>query len=350
MHVFVYEWITGGGLVEQAGRLPESLLAEGTAMTAALTADLLAIAGCRVTRLADHRLSEPLAERERVIEVHSESHRRAEFAVAAAEADYTVVIAPEFDRILMRSFRAALEAGARPLGGSAEFIALASDKQRTAGRLAAAGVSTPEAVLVPADAERLPHDFRYPGVLKPLDGAGSQHTLLVEGPQDEPPPYPWPRRLERYCPGRAASAAFLCGPAGAVALPPCWQHQSTDGRFAYRGGAVIDDPALAARAVALAERALAALPAAYGYAGVDLVLGDAADGSDDAAIEINPRLTTSYVGLRAAVEGNLAEAMIAVHRGESTTMRPLELSVEFTAEGGVTTKPRLQATAAGEGA
>jgi predicted ATP-grasp superfamily ATP-dependent carboligase len=51
--------------------------------------------------------------------------------------------------------------------------------------------------------------------------------------------------------------------------------------------------------------------------GVDLVLGDAADGSRDFAIEINPRLTTSYVGLRALCETNLAEMMVKMSDGES---------------------------------
>ena len=40
MNVFLYEWITGGGLVEESGRLPASLLVEGSAIIAALAADL----------------------------------------------------------------------------------------------------------------------------------------------------------------------------------------------------------------------------------------------------------------------------------------------------------------------
>jgi predicted ATP-grasp superfamily ATP-dependent carboligase len=53
-----------------------------------------------------------------------------------------------------------------------------------------------------------------------------------------------------------------------------------------------------------------------GYVGVDLILGNAADGSKDIAIEINPRLTTSYVGLRALARFNLAEAMLALALGQ----------------------------------
>ena len=122
---------------------------------------------------------------------------------------------------LAKAARQARDAGGRLLNVSDEFVAIASDKHRTAQVVAEAGVPVPQAELFDADKLKLPVDFPYPAVLKPLDGAGSQHTLLVTGPSDEPPPYPWPRRLEQFCSGRAASAAALCGGASRRILPPC---------------------------------------------------------------------------------------------------------------------------------
>ncbi len=58
------------------------------------------------------------------------------------------------------------------------------------------------------------------------------------------------------------------------------------------------------------------MPGLRGYVGVDLVLGDQADGSQDSVIEINPRLTTSYVGLRALAATNLTETMLRLAREE----------------------------------
>ena len=52
--------------------------------------------------------------------------------------------------------------------------------------------------------------------------------------------------------------------------------------------------------------------------GVDLVLGRDPTGAEDFVIEVNPRLTTSYVGLRAAAKTNLAEAMLRVAEGDTT--------------------------------
>ncbi len=97
---------------------------------------------------------------------------------------------------------------------------------------------------------------------------------------------------------------------------PCKQRISDDGRLRYLGGELPLAAGLAERARSLAERALAAMPAAVGYVGVDLVLGREPDGSEDVVIEINPRLTTSYVGLRAAARINLAEAMWRLAQGE----------------------------------
>src|SRR6185295_10816789 len=103
--------------------------------------------------------------------------------------------------------------------------------------------------------------------------------------------------LQECVAGTAASIAFLCGPAGNMPLVPVLQLLSDDGRYKYLGGELPIAPHLAQRAVTLGRRAVDCVPGLLGYIGVDLVLGDAGDGSRDFAIEINPRLTTSYVGL-----------------------------------------------------
>lgn len=189
----------------------------------------------------------------------------------------------------------------------------------------------PKGILLQSE-DRLPADFTYPAVLKPFDGAGSQDMCLVAGSYDTPPPYAWPRRLERFVPGQPASVALLCGPTGRVPLAPCKQRISNDGRMRYFGGELPLAPGLAERAAALGERAVAALPPTRGFVGVDLVLGREPDGAEDYVIEVNPRLTTSYVGLRAAANTNLAEAMYRIALGNETQVsfsgRPLEFDVD----------------------
>ena len=80
---------------------------------------------------------------------------------------------------------------------------------------------------------------------------------------------------------------------------------------------------------------MAAMPPATGYVGIDLVLGRDPHGDEDAEIEINPRLTTSYLGVRAAVNNNLAEAIIRGARGETGELTFRTRPLEFDAAGNV---------------
>jgi tyramine---L-glutamate ligase len=334
MQIFVYEWATGGGLVEEPGPMPASLVREGAAMISALVADLLRIADCRVIALRDPRIVQLALGNCELVEVLSRFNHDEEFDRIAAAADATILIAPEFDGILWKMARRVAAVGGRLLSPGPEFIRIAADKQRTCDTLWAAGVPTPEGRVLESD-EPLPVDFAYPAVMKPVDGAGSQDTFFVRGPHDTPPAYAWRRRLESFVHGMAASAAILSGPAGQMCLPPCKQRISDDGRLRYLGGELPMSPGLAERAQSLATRAIAAMPPALGYVGIDLVLGHEPDGSEDCVIEINPRLTTSYIGLRAAARSNLAETMWNVAQGEMRTVEYADRPIEFDSSGNV---------------
>ena len=307
-------------------------------MIGALGADLARIAGSRVTVLRDPRVLQLVVSGCEVIDVQSAASHWEEVERLAMAADATILIAPEFDGILLKVARIVAACGGRLLSPPAGFIRVAADKHQTCGRLAAAGVPVPEGVLLDPE-ERLPLGFTYPAVLKPFDGAGSQDTLLVASPHDEPPPYAWSRRLERFVPGLAASVSLLCGPAGRLPLVPCRQRISEDGHLRYLGGELPLAAGLAARATALAERAIVALPPANGYVGVDLILGHDPHGSEDVVIEVNPRLTTSYIGLRAAAQSNLAEVMLRIAQGESASVTFAERPLEFDVDGHVSFLP-----------
>ncbi|QDT68077.1 carbamoyl phosphate synthase-like protein [Planctomycetes bacterium MalM25] len=332
--LFIYEWITGGGLVSEAGALPESLLREGLAMAHAV-ADDAANAGHHVTLLRDLRVTGLHAPGGETLEISGRTEHDEAFERLAQQSDATLLIAPETDGALLDCVRLAEQAGATLLSPAEAFVAVASDKQRTAEALAQNGTPTPRAlVLAPDDA--LPEDFHYPAVIKPLDGAGSQDTHLVAHSGDRPPAYAWPRRFEEHAAGVPASVVVL-GVAGGetLALPPCRQRISADGRMTYLGGSTPLAAGLAERATQLALRAIEAMPTLVGLAGVDLILGDAPDGALDVVIEINPRLTTSYVGLRRAARGGLVNAMLSATRGERPEIDLDPRPLAFDADGAV---------------
>ena len=343
MRLLVYEHLMAGGFGAQA---PASLLAEGRAMLGAI-ADDFAAAGHSVStildeRILDERTSLPLEppgdstshSRLSIFRVGNDQSRATALARLARKADWALVIAPEIGGQLSACCQAVLESGGRLLGPSLAALAVTCDKHATAEALHATGVPTPLGIsLSPGDVP--PRDFPFPAVLKPRDGAGSQDVLLV---RSRPSAADWPRRttpqrLERFCPGQATSVALLVGSRAAYALPPCRQHLSDDGCFRYLGGSLPIEPELAARAEQLARRAVAAVPGLFGYLGVDLVLGDDTSGRDDAVIEINPRLTTSYLGLRKLAATNLATALLDVAQGQEPALRFRSAAVAFTAHG-----------------
>lgn len=309
MRLFVYEYTCASPTP-----LPQSWRVEGRAMLAALLEDF--------ARLPDMTLATALAETAFVAPAAccrcvQPGNELTLFQEEARAADFTLVIAPESDGILLERRRWVDEAGGRWLGATAAAIELTADKLALAKVLHRAGVPTPRCAPTPAT------DWGdWPAVLKPRHGAGSQATFLLRGPADLEPALAAARTegcndellLQSYVPGQAASVALLVGSRDCVPLLPAEQRLSADGRFHYLGGSLPLRPDLAERAVPLARQAVQAVPGLAGYVGVDLVLGE--DGSADAVIEINPRLTTSYVGLRALVLDNLAEAMLRVFTGE----------------------------------
>lgn len=237
----------------------------------------------------------------------------------AAHCDWAVVIAPEFDGVLLRLCEQIRATGCRLLGPAPSAITLTADKLALAQHWHEHGVPTPPTVSLDAR-----YSISYPAVLKPRDGVGSEHVHLCSSPdvvdaltaQLHATGWQRPMILQPFVPGQAASVAFLIGPEQVLPLSPCYQHLSTDGCFTYQGGALPMPPPLAERSVTLGQRAIANISGLRGYVGVDIVLGPNPNGAQDFAIEINPRFTTSYVGLRAHADFNIAALLFRLARGE----------------------------------
>lgn len=300
--------------------------------------DFLAIPGAQVCGLRDGRLaplSDPRFEAEIVSSALEEEGR---FRELATLSDYTLIIAPEFKLHLARRASWAIACGAKLLGPGVAAIEMASNKGRLAKFLARAGVPVPRGRTL-APGERIPRDFPLPAVIKPNDGCGSQGVRLLNTVADVgQSSLTDVRRIEAFVPGLAASVLVLSTRDGrCLPLSACTQRLSQDGQFTYLGGGLPLQPDENQRAQRLAMRTIGLLPEAGGYMGVDLMLGGARDGGDDVVIEVNPRLTTSYVGLRIASRTNLAQAMLAAYTGEEVRLSFADDPIEFDATGRVTT-------------
>ena len=344
MRILVHEFASGGGF---AGRpVPASLACEGAAIRAGLIADLTALGCHRIVATADPRF--PLTPGARVEVVPVAAGRPALSGDLIASVDAVWLVAPEIDRCLERLAATVERRRTRLLGPGAAAIERASDKASLSRRLLRCGVPHPATRVLrrDADAARAARTLGYPVVVKPARGAGCIGVSLARDARELDEAIaiarhraPGPLLLQRYVPGVAASVSLLCNGRRAVALSVNAQAVRPSPRFSYRGGRTPIAHPLASRAVDVALHTCRALPGLRGYIGVDVVLTE----SEAIVIEVNPRLTTAYLGVRAALNSgngglgaNLAGMVIATCEGQLPASPPLLRRVRFTSAGRIT--------------
>jgi predicted ATP-grasp superfamily ATP-dependent carboligase len=181
LRIFVSEFVCGGGWLENAAA--GSLAVEGRALLSAIVDDFSRIDGVEVDTTWDARLGPPPFRGARTFCVESPEQEMQTFRRLAEHCDATLVIAPEFRGILSKRCRIVEDVGGRLSGPSSRAVALCSDKLQLAGHLFDAGVETISTRLVEWDRVLSPSAGgerpRFPIVVKPRDGAGSQNTFLV---------------------------------------------------------------------------------------------------------------------------------------------------------------------------
>ncbi len=304
--ILVYEFVTGGGLGGSIADGPfAALLREADLMACALADDLTGVPGVQATLLRDRALPPP-ATRAAVLAVDGGDPRAIAAAIAAHDAVWP--IAPETGGHLERVSRLVLAAGRTLLASAPEAVALAAGKRATAQRLAAAGVPVIP-VHPPWAAPPSPHGW----VVKPDDGCGAEGVRRLRGPADlaawraEVPPAGCV--LQPYVPGEPASLSLLCrgGRAWLLSVNRQLIAEEADGTLAFGGCAVGALNHRAAEVAPLAAAVAAAIPGLWGHAGVDVIL----TGDGPRVVEVNPRLTTSYAGLRRVTGRNPAALALA---------------------------------------
>lgn len=316
MRIFVCEYVTGGGLL--GAPLPASLAREGDMMVRALARDLAALAGIEVVASRDPQLH-PLSP-SIIMEVpstFSEDIWRF-WRRCIDRADAVWPIAPETGGILERLSALVLECGRILLGSRPDAVRIAASKAATASHLQGQGVP----VVPTRPADQSPPASATGWVVKPGDGAGCDDTRLF---RDRCGLERWldaGRRnggyvVQPYVPGTPASLSLVCREGRARVLSCNRQLIELENDvFHYRGSIVngIWDRDGALRAIAYAIAA--ALPGLWGYVGVDLMLTD----KGPVVMEVNPRLTTSYVGLPAALDTNPARLVLDLLRNPERAM------------------------------
>jgi len=329
VNIFVFEWVSGGGLVAEP--LPPSLAREGDMMLRALLEDLIPLPGVRVLASRDPRLP-PLAGVDAIVPTPGEGALEL-YARGVRAGDAAWPIAPETGGALERLTRETLHLSKILLGSRPGAVHLTASKHATALALRAAGIP-----IVPTfrRGDVLPA-MPGPWIVKPDDGAGCDGATIV--PDWRAANDCLAMRSARliaqpWIEGCALSLSLLCCEGRAQLLSCNRQHvRITDGRPALAGIAVNGVADREGHLAELAERIAVAIPGLWGYVGIDLVLAE----EGPVVVEINPRLTTSYCGLRRALGINTAAMLLDLlrtggtagwRRSESTTSVTLSLETD----------------------
>lgn len=245
----------------------------------------------------------------------------AEIRRLAPGCDVGLVIAP--DHLLFR-FTSALESLTHNIGCGSMSAMVCADKKMTSSILSRHGI------LVPGPSG--------PGrkVIKPIRGCGSRDVRIDPGEpcQDE--------LAEAFIDGEHLSVSLV----GSRVTGDVCSYYSGDpplllavnrqeieidsaGRFRYLGG---ETPIVHERQdeiVGVATRTLEVL-GCQGYTGIDIVLADR-----PYVVDVNPRITTSIVGIAACMREEIAQVLVDMSRGKSPGAVHLDGRARFDTGGRV---------------
>lgn len=323
MDLFIGEFVCGGGFLQAVeGDIPASLQSEGRVMLGALLEDF-AIVCNRVHTILDSKAltafqsitsSWELGLREKLVfhEATLDAPLWQQWIAAASKCDAALVVAPESGNSLAQGVATLQAAGLDMLNGFGDFLRCASDKLETARVLSAAGVPHPPTWLY-SSFPSTHSDTTQGWVAKPRDGCGTDHVMFFDSIEKLRLAELSPDTLiQARVPGMPASVSVIAEGNEFTILPAVSQQFKT-APFAYQGGVGPLSEDLRQRAHHLALKTINAMPrTARGFFGLDLILGNSA--TQDFVIEVNPRVTTSYVGLRRIIANNLAARMLGLDR------------------------------------
>lgn len=239
-------------------------------------------------------------EWEKMVVVNSEEDYYSVLKRVRIDFDYIALIAPPQELI-----KASEIVGDKLLGPSLQLIKIFSDKYHTMIALSNCGIRVPKTVLVNDSSKYIAelHNLRPPYVVKPTLLAGAECTYLVN---DESKLREYvekvcscdPSRkaiIQEYVKGVHGSLSVVCGQGKPLLYSINLQLiVLSEDRLSYAGGVLpIRHRYVREKAEEIVTRLCSCYPDLKGYTGLDVVWND----RDLYVVEVNPRATTSIVGL-----------------------------------------------------
>ncbi|MCL2288224.1 MAG: ATP-grasp domain-containing protein [Candidatus Bathyarchaeota archaeon] len=318
MNVLVYEHACGGGFAE--GAVSPSILSEGFGMLRSCVADLKE-AGHKVTVILDEELSlfNPPIEADYVIPIFNFKDAQQAILKTCTNVDAAYVIAPETGGILHALVKFIEQQGVPLLNSHSNAIQTVSDKVNLYETLRVNSLRTPKTVQVKVAQYReelFVNDIGFPAVFKPIDGMGCSGLSVVEkASQVEGAVRKIVSELgsevfiiQEYIAGVAISVSLLCTDKKVMAISLNEQNvalSSPNGVSCYIGGVVPFFSEAEQEIFKIAEAVVGCFSGLKGYVGVDMILTD----TGPVVVDVNPRLTTSFIGLSRVTDFNFTNAI-----------------------------------------
>ncbi|MBE0436237.1 MAG: ATP-grasp domain-containing protein [Methylomicrobium sp.] len=330
MKILVFEYVTGGGF--NRGRIPDTLAKEGLLMLKALLQDLSEITDIKLSVMLDIRFADSISEYAGAIEIVTiDEHQSVleTFEKQVVRCDAVWPVAPEINNILFELTRMIERLGKRLLSSSSEAVAITSNKLETFRHLTRHRIDT-----VPS--EPFIADVFHPTarhVIKPVDGMSCERTFRVDDAEDwaivKPQLGEEPYLLQPYIDGTPASLSCLFNHGkGWLLCHNVQRIEIKDCRFKLNACRV-NEPGVNENHQALIDRVALALPGLSGYAGIDIIETT----EYIAVLEINPRLTTSYAGIRKALGINVASEVLRMPQNQPSVNPIINRSINLLIDG-----------------
>jgi hypothetical protein len=324
LRVLVIEYALGGFC---QGELIEEILLEGYAMLRALIEDLK-MAGYHVITTIDSRVLKCCQlVADEIFAVPKGKNPLKLLETCLTHVDGVIVIAPAFKEALYGITCFFEKEKIKILGSTSNAVKICSNKYTTYNILKDAQISIPKTLLgsLHEDLKSLEEKvlkIGYPVVLKPVDGVGCAGLSLVSRKEELKAAVERIRNdtresyflIQEYLEGDHASVSLLSNGEKVAALSLNAQHiklGSPDEGSIYEGGHTPFEHPLESLAIDEAVKAVKTIKGLKGYVGVDLVL----TGEKPVVVEVNPRLTTSYLGLREILNINIGAEIVKASHG-----------------------------------
>ena len=331
MKLFIYEHITSGAL--SGNSLPVSLANEGHAMLMAVLHDCAYLNGMLINTMRDQRL--------KAIEfIDDHPQHNCHFISTQTQyaqcwqhcldiADAVLIIAPETDNLLVGLQQQALAANKLIIGCQPNAIKLATDKNKCNEHLIKHSIAVVETTLA---YHWLTTPFTSPPgyILKPTDGAGCINTYYFNN-SDELQRHLSSQELatlhrlivQPYVEGISASLSLLASNDDIEVLAINRQNIAQFQQQLKVTSCTINDlsaiPLSIEKASKLAQQIHKAIPGLWGHIGIDLIVTD----SSAFVTDINPRLTSSYIGLSSSLNINPMSRLFEMKKNTLSFLPPI---------------------------